>query len=133
MSLWTHKTTKQLRRFGLSFGAGLSVLSGLLWWRDKPAAPVVSGVAVSVLLLAALAPRALAPLEWLLERVFKAVTLVATYIILTVVYVLVFTPLGLAIRVFGHDTFGRRFDRSMNSYWKDVAADGPSTRPDKPF
>jgi hypothetical protein len=133
MSIWTHKTRPQLRRFGLAFGGGLTLLSTLLWWRDKPLAPWTFGAAAAIVLMALLAPRLLAPLEWLLERIFKAVTAVVTYLILTLVYFVVMTPVGLVLRAFGRDTFGKRFDRTRASYWQDVTEDGPGSRPDRPY
>jgi hypothetical protein len=37
--------------------------------------------------------------------------------LLAVVYILVFTPLGLALRAFGYDPMQRGFDRDRASYW----------------
>jgi hypothetical protein len=133
MSIWHHKNKPQLRRFGLSFGAGLTVLSTLLFWRDKAPAPIVLGVALTILAFAALAPRALAPLEWLLERIFKTVTLALTYLVLTLVFFLVVTPIGLIVRATRRDPMGRRPDRTRASYWVTVEPNGPGSRPDKPF
>ena len=133
MTLSKAKTPAHLRRFGLAFGGGLSVLGGLLLWRDRPAAPYVLGVAITVLLLAALFPRALKPLEWFMERLFKTVTTVLTYVILTVVFLLVLTPLGLIRRLLGKDSLGLAPTSARATYWVDVEPDGPGSRPDKPF
>jgi hypothetical protein len=43
--------------------------------------------------------------------------LVVSLLALTGVYYLVFTPIGLALRVCGYDPMGRRFDASADSYW----------------
>ena len=91
------------------------------------------GVAATVLVLAAVAPRALAPLEWLLSRIFKLVTQVLTYVLVTLTFFLVVTPIGLLMRAFGRDPLGRRPDPEATSYWVDVPADGPGSRPEKPF
>jgi hypothetical protein len=50
--------------------------------------------------------RAVYPIGWLLSHV-----------ILLVVFLFVVTPVGLLLRVFGHDPMQRRFDPSMRSYW----------------
>jgi hypothetical protein len=133
MSLWTEKTVKDLRRFGLSFGCAFGLLGGLLWWRDRPAAPWVLGVAGTVLALGIAFPRALAPLEWVLAKIFKAVTTALTYVLVTITFYLVITPMGLLMRLFGRDPLGLKFDRGKASYWVDVEPDGPWSRPDKPF
>ncbi len=130
---WTEKPARELRRFGFAFGGGLTVLGGLLLWRERPAAPWVLGAAGAVLLAALALPRALAPLERLLAKVFRAVTVALTYVLVTLVFYLAITPLGLLMRLFGRDPLGLKFDRGRASYWLDVPADGPSSRPDKPF
>ena len=129
----TPKTLSELRRFGLAFGGGLTVLGSLLAWRGRPAGPYVLGAAAVILLLAAAFPRGLAPVEWFMARLFKVVTAALTYVILTIVFLLVLTPLGLFRRLLGKDGLGLRPDRSQSSYWVDVDPEGPCSRPDKPF
>lgn len=126
-------TRRDLRRFGFAFGGGLTVLGSLLLWREKAAAPWVLGAAVTVWLAAAVAPRALAPLERLLSRVFLAVTTALTYVILTIVFLLVVTPIGLVRRLLGKESLGLAPDPEIESYWVAVPPDGPGSRPDKPF
>jgi ABC-type uncharacterized transport system permease subunit len=43
--------------------------------------------------------------------------LVVSLLALTGVYYLVFTPIGLALRVCGYDPMARRFDAGAKSYW----------------
>jgi hypothetical protein len=122
-----------LRKFGFAFGGGLTLLGSLLLWRDKAPAPYVLLGAALVLALAALLPRALRPLEWLMSRIFLAVTSVLTYVLLTLLYLLVLTPLGLIRRLLGKDGLGLEPDPGKSSYWIDVDPEGPASRPRKPF
>jgi hypothetical protein len=122
-----------LRRFGLAFGGGLTVLGSLLLWRGKVPAPWVLAVAGLVLASALLAPRLLRPLEWLLARLFRLLTVTLTYVALTVVFFVVLTPIGLVRRLLGKDGLGLRPDPDRLTYWIDVPPDGPASRPDKPF
>ncbi|MFQ5585212.1 MAG: SxtJ family membrane protein [Thermodesulfobacteriota bacterium] len=41
---------------------------------------------------------------------------VNTRIILGIVFFVIFTPVGLVMRIFGHDPMVRRFDKSLNTY-----------------
>lgn len=127
------KSFADLRKFGFAFGGGLSLLGSLLFWRDRFAAPYVLAGAGLVLVLAVAWPRALTPLEWLLARLFRLVTAGLTYVILTIVFFLVLTPLGLVRRLLGQDSLGLRPDPGRESYWLDVEPDGPGSRPRKPF
>ena len=127
------KTLADLRKFGFAFGGGLTLLGSLLWWRAKVPAPYVLGVAAVMLLLAAVLPRGLTPIEWFMAKLFRTVTMVLTYVVLTLVFLFVLTPIGLVRRLLGKDGLGLRPDPSQTSYWVDVEADGPGSRPKKPF
>lgn len=122
-----------LRKFGFAFGGGLTLFGSLLLWREKAPAPYVLGGAALVLALAAVLPRALKPLEWLMSRIFLAVTSLLTYVLLTILYLLVLTPLGLIRRLLGKESLGLKPDPGRASYWIDVEPEGPSSRPRKPF
>ena len=43
--------------------------------------------------------------------------LVISFLILAMVYYVVVTPIGLAMRLFGHDPMHRRFDPHAKTYW----------------
>jgi len=121
------------RRFGLTFAAGLATLSALLLWRGRPIGAYTLVVAFSVATLALVAPRFLAPLERVLAKIFRAVSATITYVVLTLMYYLVITPLGLVIRLLGQDLLEMKIDPKATSYWKDVESSGPGSRPDRPF
>ncbi len=127
------KGRKELRRFGLAFGLALSVVGGLLLWRERAAGPYLLAAAALLWLLAALVPEALRPLEWLLGKVARAITTALTYVVLTVSYFFVVTPIGLLLRLFGKDPLGLRPAPDQSSFWLSVEPDAPSTRPDKPY
>jgi hypothetical protein len=133
MSIWMHRSRAELRRFGLTFGAGLSVLSGILWWREKGAAPWILGVALTVAVAGLLLPRILAPLEWTLAGLFRVVTVSLTYVLVTLVFIAVVTPLGVLIRLFRGRLLALRREPARASYWVDVEPNGPASRPEKPF
>ena len=48
---------------------------------------------------------------------------VMSHVILGVIYYLVLTPVGLALRAAGRDPLHRRFDREAKSYWIDRAGE----------
>ena len=129
----TRPDTKSLRTFGFAFGGGLTVLGSLLLWREKAPAPWVLGGAAAILVLAALLPRALRPVESVMAGLFRTVTQVLTYVLLTILYLVVLTPLGLVRRLLGKESLGLRPDPSRETYWIDVEPDGPASRPRKPF
>jgi hypothetical protein len=42
---------------------------------------------------------------------------VVSHLLLLMVYYLIFTPVGLLMRLVGYDPLTRSFDRTANSYW----------------
>lgn len=127
------KSPPELRRFGLALGAGLTVLSSILLWREKSAGPWILGVAVTVLLLAILWPRALGPLEKVFARVARVVAKALTYLVLTITFFFVITPIGLVMRLLRRDLLALKPAPDQPSFWVEVEPDGPTTRPDKPY
>jgi hypothetical protein len=51
---------------------------------------------------------------------------VVSPVVLGVIFFGVFTPVGLAMRLFGRDAMARQFDRRLNSYWVNREPPGPA-------
>ncbi len=95
-------------------------LFGVLVWRksgslDAPEIIWSVGAALSLVSFFVL------PLARLLSLALAYATFpigfVVSHIIVTLVFFLVVTPVGLALRLFGHDALHLQFDRSAKSYW----------------
>ncbi len=127
------KGKKELRRFGFALGAALALVGGLLLWRGRGAGPYLLSASVLILLTATLFPDLLRPLERLLERLARVVTGALTYVVLTLSFFLVVTPIGLLARLFRRDLLGMKPARDQTSFWVSVKSDSPATRPDKPY
>jgi len=111
-------TTKELRDFGLIFGALLVLLFGFLFpWFFNKAFPFwpwwVFAVTGS---LALVYPLSLKPLYeiWML---FGAVMgWLNTRFILGIIFYLVFTPFGIVMRIFGKDPLSIKLDSKATTY-----------------
>lgn len=108
------------RQRGLLGGLiGLSIAAGLFffWERPLPAA-VVAAVALLFTLLALLAPlTAYKALTRALDRLGHAVGTAVTWLLLTVLYYLLFLPLGWFLRLRGKLAITKSFDPRRPSYW----------------
>ena len=127
------RSSSKLRKFGTTMAVPLALLSGLAWWRESPAWVYLLGLAALFSLLALAVPRALWPVEWVWMKFARWLSVAMTYMILTLTFYLVITPMGLLMRLFGKDPMERKFEPEKKSYWIPVQPDGPHTRPDKPF
>ena len=114
----TTVTNKQLREFGLIFGAILVVLFGLLLpWVFDFSFPLWPWFVLAVTgSLAIIFPLGLKPFYkvWML---FGAVMgWINTRIILGIIFYCVFMPFGLIMKLFGKDLLSRKLDASKSTY-----------------
>lgn len=108
---------RHLRRFGLTVATGFTLLGALSWFRGHTLAPLVFWMLAGLILGPALiAPALLGPIEraWLALGGWLA--FVNTRVVLTAIFYLVVTPVGLALRLF-HDPLDRRLHEARPSYW----------------
>ena len=109
---------KELRTFGLSLGGVCLVWAAVLWWRGKTApVPWLIGASPVLVLLALTIPAALRPIHMVWMPVSRGIARALTWLLLTVVFVLVFTPYGMIMRAMGKDPLERKIDRNRSSYW----------------
>lgn len=108
---------RQLRKFGLTIGIAFLVLTALLFWKERAIWPLFAGLGGLLLALAALWPAGLAPIERVWMKVARVMGWFMTRVILGLVFVLVFTPAGLAIRLLGKDPLELRRGAQADSYW----------------
>ena len=78
-------------------------------------------------------PFALAPIEKVWMAFGEKMSVVMTFVLLTLTYFLVMSPLGLLIRLLGKDLLSIKIDRSAKSYWVPVEKDGPGSRHYLPY
>jgi hypothetical protein len=113
------------RFFGLTF----SVVFGLLGlWpllRGGAPSPILLTMAFGVLGIALVAPALLGPLNRLWLKFGALLHAITSPIILGVMFFLVITPMGLAMRLFGKDLLRLRFDPAAPTYWIRREPPGP--------
>ena len=124
---------RQIRRFGITIGAVLTAIGGILLWYGKPSWPYIFALAGLFIICGLLFPRLLWPIEWFWMRLSGIIGIVMTHLILTLVYYLAITPTGLLRQIFGKDPLKMKLDKGAASYWIPVDPDGPTGRPEKPY
>jgi len=76
-----------------------------------------TGIGSLNLLLAILCPKVLIPLKKALDLVILLVGRTINTVSLTIVFYLIFAPIGILLRLFGRDLLHRRIDKTAGSYW----------------
>lgn len=110
------------RAFGLTVGgilcliAGVGVaLTGRVSWVSAP----LGAIGLILVVLALVAPRALALPNRAWLRLGLALSAIVTPFVLGVVFFLVVTPIGLLLRAAGKRPLALRFEPARESYWQE--------------
>jgi hypothetical protein len=111
------RSPKALRRFGFVLG-GMSMLIGaLLLLRHHAGLPLL-GLGALIIIVGFLAPKSLKYLHALWIGLSLLIGWVMTRVILTLVFFLVVTPVGLLQRLAGKSNVDLRFRTGAISYWQ---------------
>lgn len=102
-------TPREGRKFGLTVGTAFLVLAAISRWRGHAAAPSVLAALGGVLFLAGLAiPGRLGPVFRAWMRLAHLLSKVTTPILMGLIYFVVLTPIGLAMRLLGKNPLEAR-------------------------
>lgn len=110
---------RQIRIFGIGLIVIVSVIAGLqTYWGRTEVGIGLFTVAVLTLIVVIFTPTGLIPLYKLMLLISRATGFVMTPVLLGLVFYLVFTPVGILLRLIRKDILDRKFEVSSDSYWK---------------
>ena len=110
-------TNQTARAFGRSVGFVLTLLAGYHLWRERIVAANVCAMLGAFLFIAGTWRPAMlrVPSEWW-WRMARALGWVNAHVLLTGLFLLVITPLGLVRRTLGHDPLRRRHQPQQSGW-----------------
>lgn len=113
------------RKFGLTIGIILLMagLAAQLFWDYNLGWLIYTGA--GLVLAASLLPALLRPLYIIWMSIAVVLGCLVTRLLLSLIYYLVFTPVGLIVKISGKKLLERNVDQSLTSYWIE--------RRDKPY
>lgn len=113
------------RNFGFTFAVVFGLVAAWLYWKGHrwalPALCISGGFA----LVAAVIPKILHPLNVVWMKFGLLLSMIVSPIVLGVIYLVLFVPVGLLFRITGRDALHRKFDKALPSYWINRAPPGP--------
>lgn len=123
----TKYTSKEIRIWALVMAAILTAVGAIqfILWSHVRTANTFWILAVVFLSLGLIYPMLLKPIYWGWLKFAAALAWVNTRLILGIIFYLVFTPVGLILRLLRKDLLKQRWESNANSYW--------IKRPDDPF
>lgn len=110
------QTKKDLRNMGLVFLVALGIIGGIVWYKGGASGPWLVGIGVAFGLWGIAWPNGLKPVH----KAWMALAVTLGYFIsrllLTIIFYLVLTPIGLIMRALGKDLIDKKM-RDRESYW----------------
>ncbi len=108
---------RELRKFGITVGIVLGLLGGLFFWRGRDYYFYFLILSAALLLLGFVVPILLKPIHKVWMTLALLLGWLMTRVILSVLFYLVVTPIGLFGRLFGKGFLDLKFNRNVDSYW----------------
>jgi hypothetical protein len=109
---------KEVRHFGYLVGGVLIILAGLSWWRDgKIPWPVLAGAGALLIVMTLLKLPVMRPIYKYWMKFAHVLGWVMTRVILSVFFYIAITPIGLIMRLTGHDPLQKKAV-PKESYWE---------------
>jgi hypothetical protein len=108
---------RDLRKFGLVVGGVFAGLGALFLWRHKAHYPYFLWPGVALVSVGVILPRALKWIYVAWMSIAFVLGFVMAHVILTLLFLLVITPIGLLARLTGKDFLSLKLDRAAKSYW----------------
>ena len=105
----------QDRTFGFVIAGALLVVSGVAWWLFDRVLEWVLWTSLGLFATALVAPWVLLPLNRLWTRIAARIGVVTNYLVLGLILYVIFTPVGLILRI-SRDAMRRKFDATSPSY-----------------
>jgi hypothetical protein len=105
------------RSFGLVFAGFFAVLTLHNWWRSGRAWPIELAIAAACLAVALVRPNLLNWPKRAWTKLGSLLGTIVTPIVMSLLFFLVVTPVGLLMRLAGKDSLRRRGPRPGDSYW----------------
>ena len=106
-----------LRNFGIIVGIILLIISGFLFWKEKESFQIFLTIGITLFLTAIAIPSVLKPVYWVWMIFSTILGWFMTRVILSLLFYVVFTSIGLTLRFFGKQFLELRWDKSKESYW----------------
>ena len=112
-----------MRKFGLLLGIILAVFCAIVFYKHRseveiPISVFVFGIlSIFSFITALLYPKALKPINTVMIFIGMIIGWIMTRVILTILFFVVILPIGLVLRISGHDSMNRKPDAKLQSYW----------------
>ncbi len=108
---------KEIRKFGFLVGGVLVAISIFFLWKGLSYFQLLLVIGVSLILLGFFIPKILKPLYIIWMTFATILGWIMTRVILTILFYLIVTPIGLVARMFGTKFLDLSWHNNVSSHW----------------
>ena len=109
-------SNKDIKSFGITIGIILFIISGLLMYYNKDSYQIIAIIASTFIGLGLISPIFLKPIYFVWMTFAAILGWVMTRVILSIVFYLILTPIGLITKILGEDFLDLK-KRESDSHW----------------
>jgi len=121
------KKRKKDRSFGLIAGSVVTGCTACMYLGTHALNLWLLSLGIILLIVAVFIPVLLYPLRTGLETTGRWMGIANTYLLLTVIYVLLFVPLNIVFKISGKDSLKLKKTKGATSYWIESVKQGDSS------
>ena len=107
-----------LRKFGITVGLILMIVSGFLFWKEKESFQILITSGAILLILGVTIPVILKYIYWVWMIFATIIGWIMTRVILSLMFYVIFTPIGFILRLFGKQFIELNWNKTDSTYWK---------------
>jgi len=107
-----------LRKYGIIMGVALLVIAGVIYLKRGSFSYPVLSASLVFFLAGIFLPVILKPVYIVWMKLAYVLSWFNTRLLLLVIYLLLFTPVSLILKLFRRDLIDIRIDRTADSYWR---------------
>ncbi len=109
-------SSKDIRSFGITIGIILFIISAIIFYYDKSSHQIIAYIGGGFISLGIIIPILLKPIYILWMTFAVILGWVMTRVILSVVFYIIITPIGIITRLLGNDFLKLKINK-VDSYW----------------
>ena len=117
-----------LRKFGIIVGIVLLIIAGFFFLKEKESFQLFLTIGTVLFVTGIVIPFTLKPIYWVWMVFSTILGWFMTRVILSLLFYVILTPIGLIARLFGKQFLGFKMDRSKQSYWNMKTVEASNTQ-----
>ena len=112
-----------LRKFGITIGTIFLIVAGFFFWKEKESFQLFLTIGITLFAVGIVIPVILKPVYWVWMVFATVLGWFMTRVILSLLFYVILTPIGLIARLFGNQFLNLKLDGTNKSYWNITTVD----------